>query len=404
MKNKKLRDTLAGHKGMWERTDTQLKDRDKNKPIIWFHVASAGEYLQALPVMERLMANDIQCALTITSVSGYRWANKRKKNYPKLVLIDYLPLDTKKNMQRLIDAINPTAIVYVKFDLWPNLIWETNKRNIPQLLISATLHEKSKRVTNALGRSFYRSIYQSLTHILTVTDDDKKRFIQSSPGITNVTTVGDTRFDSVLDRKKNLKAPELPGFDTDKPILILGSVWPSDEHHIFEGILKALNAFPDLQLIIAPHETDEAHIKAIEETFSEYDSCRFSQLENHTDSAHRIIIIDAVGFLSSLYLYADIAYIGGAFSTGVHNTMEPAAMGVPAIFGPFFQNSPEAISMVKDEKCFSINNSDEFEKILFKLVEDVDYRTSKGQTAAKYIEQQAGASDACFSKIKDCIA
>ena len=404
LKNKKLHDTLAGHKGVWERTETQLKDRDNNKPTIWFHVASAGEYLQALPVMERLMANDIQCALTITSISGYRWANKRKINYPNLVLIDYLPLDTKQNMQRLIATIKPTAIVYVKFDLWPNLIWEANKRNIPQLLISATLHEKSKRVTNALGRSFYRSIYQSLTHILTVTDDDKNRFIQNSPGITNVTTVGDTRFDSVLDRKKSLKAPELPGIDTDKPLLIFGSVWPSDEHHIFKGILKALKTFPDLRLIIAPHETDEAHIKAIEETFSDYDCCRFSQLENHTESSHRIVIIDAVGFLSSLYLYADIAYVGGAFSTGVHNTMEPAAMGVPAIFGPFYQNSPEAMSMVKDEKCFSIKNSEEFENILFKLIKDVDYRTSKGQAAAKYIEQQAGASDACFSKIKDCIA
>ena len=403
-RNKKLRDTLQGHQGVWERIENQLKTRDLQKPLVWFHVASAGEYLQALPVMERLMAAEIQCALTITSVSGYRWANKRKANYSNLVLLDYLPLDTKANMQRLIKCINPNAVVYVKFDLWPNLIWEIKKANIPQFLISATLQEKSKRVTNFIARNFYDSIYKSLTRILAVTDDDKKRFLQCSPELNNVKTVGDTRFDSVLDRKKNLNPPELPGFDTDKPVLILGSVWPSDEHHIFTGILKALNTFSDLNLIIAPHETDEEHIKAIEETFSDFQPCRFTQLQSQADKTQRIIIIDAVGFLSSLYLYADVAYVGGAFSTGVHNTMEPAAMGVPSIFGPFYQNSPEAMNMVKNEVCFSIKNSQEFEKILFKLLEDKEYCMGKGQAATTYIDQQAGASDACFAEIKETLA
>ena len=403
-KNKKLRDTLAGHQGVWERIDTQLKNKDHNKSLIWFHVASAGEYLQALPVMERLMKDNIQCALTITSVSGYRWANKRKSNYPMLVLLDYLPIDTKSNMQRLIKKIAPNAIVYVKFDLWPNLIWEAQAQAIPQFLISATLQEKSKRVTNALGRSFYKPIYESLTSIFAVTDDDKNRFIQNSSSDIKITTVGDTRFDSVLDRKKNLQAPLLPGLNTDKLTLILGSVWPSDEHHIFSGIIKALETHPDLNVIIAPHETDEAHIKAIEETFEAYNVARFSQLKESEVENLRIVIIDAVGFLSALYLYADVAYVGGAFSSGVHNTMEPAAMGVPAIFGPFFQNSPEAMNMVQNKKCFSIKNNDEFEQALFKLLEDADFRRQTGEAAAKYIEQQAGASDACFSEIKECIA
>jgi len=403
-KNKKLRDTLEGHINLWDRIEAQIKNRSSDKPLIWFHVASAGEYLQALPVMERLMNAGYECALTITSVSGYRWANKKKDQYPNLVLLDYLPMDSRANMQRLLGLIKPDVLVYVKFDLWPNLIWEANKKSIPQFLISATLQEKSKRVTWGIARKFYASIYQNLDSILTVTDEDKQRFLHSNPNLKHVVTVGDTRFDSVLDRKKLLTPPNLPSIFQDKPVLILGSVWPADEQHIFPAILKALEQFPDLHLIIAPHETDAQHINAIENTFQSHNIQRFTQLEKNTTQSPRIIVVDTVGHLSSLYFYADIAYVGGAFSTGVHNTMEPAAMGVPAIFGPFYQNSPEAMNMVKEEKCFSIKSSDEFESILFKLVENETYRKTAGQSAALYIETQAGASDACFSEIKDCIA
>jgi len=402
LKNQKMRDTLAGHIGLFQRIEEQLKNRDSKQPLVWFHVASAGEYLQALPVMERLMNNGIQCALTVTSVSGYRWANKRKEQYPNLVLLDYFPLDTQANVNRLLDMIKPTIVVYVKFDLWPNLIWETRKRNISQFLISATLHDKSKRVTSSLARSFYGSLYQCLNQILTVTEDDKKRFLESDPTHKSITTVGDSRFDSVLDRKAKLATPTLPDFIQKKTVLILGSIWPADEHHIFPVITKALNSFPDLFVIAAPHETDKAHIHAIEKTFSSFNPAKFS--ENNLDSDNRILIVNTVGQLSSLYAYANIAYVGGAFSTGVHNTMEPAAMGVPAIFGPFYQNSPEAINMVHAEKCFSIKNESEFELLLNKLLNDVSYRKTAGESAAEYIHAQAGASDACFLKIKESIA
>ena len=402
LKNKKMRDTMAGHDGLFARIELQIKNRDEVKPLIWFHVASAGEYLQALPVMERIMNDGTQCALTITSVSGYRWANKRKDQYPNLVLLDYFPLDTKANVNRLLDIIKPDIVVYVKFDLWPNLIWETNRRNIPQFLLSATLHEKSKRVTSSLARSFYGSLYLCIDQILTVTNEDKKLFLESCPTHKNITTIGDTRFDSVLDRKATLKTPELPEFIKQKTVLLLGSIWPADEHHIFPAIIEALKKFPNLFVIAAPHETDNAHIQSIENTFSDFNPNKFT--ENSLTDQNRLLIVNTVGQLSALYAYANLAYVGGAFSTGVHNTMEPAAMGVPAIFGPFFQNSPEAMNMVEAEKCFSIKNESEFESILTKLLTDDSYRKTAGESAAKYIQSQAGASDACFNKIKEYIA
>ena len=402
-KNQKLNETLAGHKGLWQRIDKQMLARNGHMPLIWFHVASAGEFLQAMPVMQRLMNDGYQCALTVTSVSGIRWANKQKAKYPNLILVEYFPLDTKRNVNRLIEIINPNAMVFVKFDLWPNLIWEAKKRNIPQFLVSATLHEKSKRLTSGIARSFYGSVYECLTEIFAVTEEDKQRFIESCPTYNNVTVVGDTRFDSVLDRKKEIPPPKLPDYVKDKVVMVLGSIWPSDEHHIFPVLLQALKKYPELLIIAAPHETDSAHLQAIEETFKDYKQIRFTHLNNDNEEK-RVIIVDTVGHLSSIYHYADLAYVGGAFSTGVHNTMEPCAMGLPAIFGPFFQNSPEAMNMVQEKKCFTIKNEKEFSSILNNLLSDTQFRKEAGREAAEYITNQAGASDISFKKIKEAIA
>ncbi len=403
LKDQKLKETLAGHKGIWQRIETQLQKRDTQMPLIWFHVASAGEYLQALPVMQRLMNNGYQCALTVTSVSGIRWVNKQRANYPNLILADYFPLDSKHNVDKLIGLIKPNAMVFVKFDLWPNLIWQASKKLIPLFLISATLHEKSKRVTSAVARSFYQSVYASLDQIFAVTKTDEQRFLEACPSHHGISIAGDTRFDSVLDRREQISPPKLPDYVKDKTVLVLGSIWPADEQHIFPSILQALDTFPDLLVIAAPHETDQDHLQAIETTFKNYTQGRFTQLSQDT-TEKRVIIVDTVGQLSSIYHYADLAYVGGAFSTGVHNTMEPCAMGLPAVFGPFYQNSPEAMAMVNEKKCFSINNEIEFTELLFKLLRDEEFRLNTGQSALRFIEQQAGASDICFSKIKDAIA
>ena len=399
-KNQKIAQTLAGQQGWQQRLEQQLQNRQPERKLVWFHVASAGEYLQACPVMERLMLRGHQCVLTITSVSGYNWAMKRRL-HSNLVAIEYLPLDTPGNVKTLLDMIRPDALVYVKFDLWPNLIWEGRKRGIPQFLISATLHEKSKRLTSATGRSLYRSLYQSLDGIFTVSDQDTRHFLQTCPQHPNTHTVGDTRFDSVLDRRAAIKAPELPDFLKQAPLLILGSSWPSDEQVIMPGVISAMHKFPDLHLIIAPHEIDEKHLVEFEQQLQEFGVSRLSQLGNDSDC--RVVLVDSVGQLSALYCYADIAYVGGAFGKGVHNVMEPSAMAVPAIMGPFYQNSPEAMQLVEQQKAFSIKNAEQFTDLLFDLLARPEYRQKAGEDAAKYIETQAGASDACYKLIEEVI-
>jgi len=400
-KNKKIKETLAGQTGIWQRIESQIKNKDNNKTVIWFHVASAGEFLQALPVMERLMKENYQCALTITSVSGYRWAMKKRSQYPNIFLIDYFPFDSKQNVQRLLAHINPKVLVFVKFDLWPNLIWQTSQLKIPQILISATLQEKSKRVTSILGRMFYSTLYADLNQILTVTEQDRERFITSCPTHKGIKNAGDTRFDSVLDRKSNLITPELPIDTTNKKILLLGSIWPADEERILTQLQKLLKQHQELLIIFAPHEIEEEHINKVLKLFTDFLPVLFTKPGLKISPQSRFLMIDTVGILSALYKYADVAYVGGAFSTGVHNTMEPAAMEVPVIFGPYYQNSPEAIYMVNHKLSFSIQNADEFRAILSKLLTDNKFREQTGRNAARYIDDQAGAAEICFEKIKD---
>jgi len=399
IKHQKTARTLQGHQGLWNRIEQQAKQFDNNKPLIWFHVASAGELLQAQPVMERFMAHGYACALTMTSVSGMAWANKLKQNYSDLVLVDYLPFDSTKNIRRLLKLLNPVATIYVKFDLWPNLIWQCHQQAIPQFLISATLREQSKRLTNPLGRSLYRSLYACLNGIYAVSKADQQRFLVTNPNHPAILQVGDTRFDSVLDRKKNISPPTLPAHLKDRTTMVLGSTWPTDEIHIFPAIQKALTEDPQRLVFIAPHETKAEHLLEIENYFSQQKMVRFSQLDENTDI--NMVLIDSVGLLSALYHYADIAFVGGAFGKGVHNVMEPAAMGVPAICGPYYQNSPEVIELVEQKKCFSITNQEDFQHMLFGLLSDLTHTHELGQQAANYIEQQAGASDTCFRLIED---
>lgn len=400
LKNAKVRATLDGHRGLWQRVASQLAERQNERPLVWFHVASAGEYLQAMPVMERLMGAGLQCALTVTSVSGYQWAMKRRNQYHDLVMVDYLPFDTRANMGRMLALLKPAALVHVKFDLWPNLIWETQRRGIPQFLISATLHERSKRVTSALGRSLYRGIYACLDGIYAVSKADRQRFLATCPGHASVLHVGDTRFDSVLDRRRSIQPPQLPGFVQHNRVLILGSTWPADEAQVLPVARQALEDFHDLVCVVVPHEVDAAHLQAIENAFTGLPLSRFTSLSPHSSEAFRVVLVDTVGQLSSLYHYADIAYVGGAFGRGVHNVMEPSAMGVPTVFGPFFQNSPEAIALLNQQKCFSIDGGEKFREILYQLLGDPEECRQLGAQAAAYIEDQAGAADRCFELIR----
>ncbi|MBF0280296.1 MAG: 3-deoxy-D-manno-octulosonic acid transferase [SAR324 cluster bacterium] len=403
-KDKKVKDSLSGRHGLWERLDQQIVHRNLQQPLVWFHVVSAGEYLQAEPVIERCLQEGYDCALTVSSVTGYKWA--KRAHFPndlKPLVIEFLPFDFPFNIRRILAILQPAALVYVKFDLWPNLIWQANAQGIPQFLISATLQPRSLRLTSALGRSFYGTIYACLDAILSVSEEEAQRFRITNPDHPNIKIAGDTRFDSVLDRKERLPQPELPSYVQDKFVFIVGSSWPPDEECIFPALAEALREFPDLLLIIAPHEPTTEHLSNTESFFKDFKIERFTKLEKTPKDPPRIILIDTVGVLSSLYFIGKLAYVGGSFTTGVHNVMEPCVMGMPVIFGPVHYNSPEALDLLEKKFAFTVKVPEEFREILFRLLQDRTSCEKLGQDALKAIEAQGGAAEKCFQLLKEKI-
>lgn len=391
---------LAGRKGLWLRLETQLQQRDPQKPLIWFHVASAGEFLQAQPVLERCLQRGFDCALTFTSVNGYKWLQRTK--FPagqRPVAMDYLPLDSRRNMRQMLKTLRPARIVYIQYDLWPNLVWEARRAGIPQYLISALLQPHSKRLTFILGRSLYRTLYACLDGIFAVTEADRQRFLATNPQHPNIQTVGNTRFDSVLDRKQKVAPPKLPAYIAGKFIFIAGSSWPPDEACIFPALREALAHYPDLLVIIVPHEPTEDHVRHSETFFQDMPLERLTTLRPQPAVPPRVIVGDTVGVLSSLYAVGTLAYVGGAFTTGVHNVMEPAVMGLPVIFGPKHYNSPEAVDLLKRGLAFTVNTPDDFRAILWQLLDDPERCRQLGRQAAQVIESQAGVAERCFQLI-----
>ncbi len=400
LKEKKIRDSLAGREGLWARLDEQIIQRNIQRPLIWFHVVSAGEYLQAEPVIERCLEKGFDCAVTLSSISGYKWAKRSPlSDNDQLIVIDYLPFDFPFNIRRILAIFQPSVIVYTKFDLWPNLIWIAHQQGIPQYLISATLQPRSLRLTSAPARSFYGSIYACLDGILTVSREDEQRFRMTNPDHPDIQVVGDTRFDSVLNRKNRLPQPKLPSYVKEKFIIIIGSNWPPDEDCIFPALAEALQKFPDLLLIIAPHEPTEEHLRNSETFFKDFKIARFTQLEEKPQEQPRIILNDTIGVLASMYHIGKLAYVGGGFTTGVHNVMEPCVMGMPVIFGPIHYNSPEAVDLLQKGFAFTVKEQKEFHQILFQLLQDRESCVTLGKKAAQTIEAQCGAAQQCFQMI-----
>lgn len=398
--NRKIDESLKGKKGAWKRLDANLTSRDFTKKLIWFHAPSAGEFIQVQPLLEKFLDHDYDCIVTFNSVSAEKWIKKTRIIANKQPLfMDYLPMDSAKAVKNWLLKTNPSALVFVKYDLWPNLIWQTEKLGIPIYLTSATIHEKTKRYTSRIGRSFYRDLYSRFKAIYVVTKEDYKRFIKTNPTINQIEIYGDTRFDATINQRDRRPAPELPGSVLNSRVFIAGSTWPPDEDCIFPALKKALEIHPDLTLIIAPHEPTEAHLKNSETWFSDYSTIRLSQLKATSSKEYRVLLVDTIGVLSSLYHVGNLAYIGGGFTTGVHNVMEPCSTGLPVFYGPIHYNSGEALQLAEDGLAFPVTNKDDFESAIIDLLENPSVVENLGRKSKLFIESQGGATERCFNSI-----
>jgi 3-deoxy-D-manno-octulosonic-acid transferase len=386
--NAKAKLFVVGRKNIFEKIQQKINTNDRP---IWFHFASLGEFEQGRPVLEKLKSDDPSQKIVITffSPSGY----EIRKNYA-LADVFYLPLDTSSNAKKFINNVNPKFAVFTKYEFWYHYFNELHKKQIPLYLISGIF--RPNQVFFKWYGSFYRGILKFVTHFFVQNEESVS--LLKSIGIDNVSLSGDTRFDRVYENaQRPKKLPEIEEFLGNSPTFIAGSTWPEDEKLLVSLIEKC----PDWKFIIAPHEIGQSHIEEIESLFPK--AIKFSNLnimisEIHDispeaaytlDSSHKILIIDNIGMLSSLYQYAKVAYIGGGFGVGIHNTLEAAAFGLPVIFGPRYDKFQEAKDLIELGVAKSITTSTE----LISAFEYFKADETASADAKKYVEQKKGATE-----------
>ncbi len=407
--NDKIAEGMEGRIGLRERWRKRAAVLDPGKKTIWFHVSSVGEFLQARPVMDLLTerhSDSVQIALTFFSPSGMNYFEKhdRSARNPALAFIDYLPIDTISNVRFCLETLRPEMIVYVKFDLWPNLIIESGKAGIPQILVSGTLSSSSKRLSGPAKR-FYGSLYSTLSAIAAISDEDAERFSRYLGSETEIVTAGDTRFDQVCQRidSSTVKISEAVLSD-GRDLIIAGSSWPKDEAIVIPGFAEIIAERPGTAMIVAPHEPTDTRLAEIEKSLEANGlrSVRLSALETW-DMETNVVVADGVGYLAELYRAGDIAYVGGSWTTGVHNVMEPAVLGLPVFFGPKIDNSWEAGMLIRLGAGKVVSSPEDFAREAGALLGDRALLDSLGKKSSGFIRGSCGAAPLCLKLIEKYI-
>ncbi len=405
--NGKIAEGLAGRAGWRERWPRKAAALAGNVPLFWFHVSSVGEFLQARPVIELLekrLGGNLNVALTFFSPSGmnYFTSHDRARKSEAIRFVEYLPIDTRGNARFCLDTLRPAVIIYVKFDLWPNLIYEASRRDIPQILVSATLAPSSRRLA-AFARGFYGRLYAALTSIAAISDEDAARFGLHASDSIEIVTAGDTRFDSVC-RRIDTSTVTLPSSLTadGRRFLIAGSTWPRDEEVVIPGFAALHGRVPGVAMILAPHEPTRERIEEISRSL-ERAGLTFIRLSELTDTdafEEPVVLADGLGYLAELYRAGSIAYVGGSFTTGVHNVMEPAVLGLPVLFGPRIWNSLEACRLVELEAGRIIRTAEDFVREAEPMFRDDNLRARRGVTGMEFIRNSCGATARCVDLIE----
>jgi 3-deoxy-D-manno-octulosonic-acid transferase len=388
--NAKIRRGVNGRKDLFENIERDLKNL-KSKRRVWFHSSSMGEFEQAKPIIAALRTKyrDINIIVTFFSPSGY----DHSKNYKLADIITYIPFDTKQNARHFLDLIKPTAAVFVRYDVWPNHLWELSARNIPSFIANATMRPSSARFYPLL-KSFHRLLFNNFISILTVSAKDVEAFSLFQLTHPAIQAVGETRYDQVWQRSANAKQRHLipSSILKDKKIFIAGSTWPEDEEVLLPAIKKLLGYDSKILTILVPHEPTEEALDAIEkQLLPKIKSIRFSQLNDY--SRERIILVDSIGILMALYQYAHAAYVGGSFRQGIHNVLEPAVYGIPVLYGPRYTNSQEAQELLRRGGGFLINDQQDCYRTIRTLLNDTKMRIGSGQAALQLVQENIGATD-----------
>jgi 3-deoxy-D-manno-octulosonic-acid transferase len=385
--NKKIR---IGNKGRRISISTLKKWRNSlstDSEIIWFHCASLGEFEQGRPVMEALKSRNpkVLIALTFFSPSGY----EVRKNYAGADWIGYLPLDTFFNAKKFIRILNPSQAFFVKYEFWTNYFSSLKKQNVKLFCISVIMRE-DQRFFKWHG-FIWRPTLKAVTHFF-VQNENTQNLLRKIK-FNNVSISGDTRFDRVLEISNSFKDLSwLTSFKQDEFLVVLGSSY-TEEESLMAMLLQRLN---NLKVCVVPHEIHSSRIQESIARFEKFGVALFSSFQPEKNNEARVLIVDSIGMLSSIYSQANAVVLGGGFGKGLHNSLEIAVYGVPMAFGPNHTKFQEAVDLVKNGAAFSIESLEE----LSSFIEQLRFENVIPNVGKKYVSDHAGATSAILKGIE----
>ncbi|MBL4624116.1 MAG: 3-deoxy-D-manno-octulosonic acid transferase [Flavobacteriales bacterium] len=382
--------SILGHRRAKQWVEGRILKVNKSaQKCVWFHCASLGEYEQALPIIEKVRFEfpEKRIVISFFSPSGYNIVSN-SNNVDEVV---YFPLDTRRNAKEFIDAINPEVAIFVKYEFWFNHILELNHRKINTYFISVLFRENHFLLNPFMGR--LREIVKSLDAIFV--QDEASVELLKKYNFENLHLSGDTRYDRVMEivnkAKKNEKVARFKGISK---LIVVGSSWQAEEKIIrdFDGINGGNGNY---KILIAPHDISEKHLQEIEEKFND-SIIRYSAYDKQEVS---VLLVDNIGLLSSIYRYADMAFVGGGYSNALHNILEPAANGIPVVYGDNNSKFPEAKALELKGGGKSVSDSKQFFNYVNRLFTDKELEETVGKQSRQFIEERLGATDKIFEFI-----
>ncbi len=377
------------HRG---RAETMLRLPNLNFPdtCIWIHCASLGEFEQGRPIIEAIKKQDPsqKVVLTFFSPSGY----EVQKNYALADAIMYLPSDRPANAKKFIKAINPKQAIFVKYEFWHHYLKHLHQLGISTYIVSAIFRPKHTFFKWYGG--WYRKMLQYFTKLYVQNEESAQ--LLAGIGIKNYQVTGDTRFDRVYQiAQKAQEYPELALFAQNHKVLVGGSTWPAGE----KLLANYLKHNPDCKLLLAPHEIHEEHLTQIEALMKDFTCARYTALHHIDLKQLRVLIVDTMGMLSSMYRYGDMAYIGGGFGSGIHNTLEPATFGLPVIIGPNYKKYQEACDLIQLGAGFCVHNSSDFNQVANHLLKDMEQLSVASKASSDYVNKMRGATQVIVKEL-----
>lgn len=392
--NAKARFAIQGRKHWREKLKDILKNN--NAPIIWFHVSSLGEFEQARPLIIRVKKQfpHYKLLLSFFSPSGYN----ARKDFEYADYVFYLPYDTPANARDFLKIVQPSYVFFVKYEFWLNFlnaIQKSKKEKSLNCFLVSSIFRKHQPFFKWYGRIFRKALLVFDT--IFVQDELSVKLLKKIGITNNVVLSGDTRVDRVIEiAHQNVNFPEVESFCKDHFVLIGGSTWPPDEQILIPAFYDLKQSYSHLRCIIAPHQANEKSIQRIISLLQNFQlkHIRYTQLQNYSSeelNSADVLLIDTIGILNKIYRFAQIAYIGGGFSDGIHNILEPAVYGLPVLFGKKHEKFYEAAELLKTKAAFEIHNKDELQTQVSEWMNKKESYKNAQNALQKFITTHQGA-------------